>query len=178
MTRSYKLQAIILKRINFHEADRLITVFSRHHGKLKLIAKGIRRPTSRKKGHLELFTLAKLQVAKTKTIDIIAEAETINNFQNLRKNLNRVRIAYLLAELVDQLTAEEQEHEEVFDLLFDSLSTLNSKSASKDFILNFEKQLLTLLGFGLPKPPITRQRLETHIASIIEKPLNSKKLKD
>ncbi len=177
MTRSYKLQAIILKRINFSEADRLVTIFSRHHGRLKLIAKGIRKPSSRKKGHLELFTQAKLQVAKTKSIDIITEAETINNFSNLRNNLNRVRIAYLLAELVDKLTAEEQEQEEVYQLLLDSLTTLNSKSAPKDFILNFESQLLSLLGFGLPKPPINRLRLESHIASIIEKPLNSKKLK-
>ncbi len=177
MIRSYKLQGIILKRINFSEADRLVTIFSQRHGKLKLLAKGIRKPTSRKKGHLELFTLTKLQVAKTKSIDIITEAETINSFQSLRQNLNRVRIAYLLAELVDKLTAEEQEHPEVFQLLLDSLTTLNSKSASKEFILNFEKKLLTMLGFGLPKPPVNRLRLETHIASIIEKPLNSKKLK-
>ena len=177
MTRSYKLQAIILKRINFSEADRLITAFSYKYGKLKLIAKGVRRLTSRKKGHLELFTLTKLQVAKTKGIDIITEAETIKNFPNLRKNLNRVRIAYLLVELIDKLTAEQQEHDEVFKLLLDSLTTLNSKSAPKDFILNFESQLLTLLGFGLPKPPVNRLRLESHIASIIEKPLNSKKLK-
>ncbi len=177
MTRSYKLLAIILKRTNFSEADRLITVFSASHGKVKLLAKGIRKPTSRKKGHLELFTLTKLQVAKTKSIDIITEASTIKSFSALRQNLNRVRIAYLLSELVDQLTAEGQEHKEVFQLLLDSLTTLNSKSAPKNFILNFESKLLEFLGFGLPKPPLTRQRLEAHIHNIIERPLNSKKLK-
>ena len=177
MTRSYKLQAIILSQINFSEADRLVTVFSKTHGKLRLLAKGVRRLTSRKKGHLELFTLSKLQIAKAKSIDIITEAETMENYSTLRLNLNRVRIAYLIAELIDQLTAEEQEHEEIYTLLLDSLSTLNSQTASKDFILNFEKKLLTLLGFGLPKPPVTRQRMELHISSIIEKPLNSKKLK-
>jgi DNA repair protein RecO (recombination protein O) len=177
MTRSYKLQAIILKQINLSEADRLVTVFSKTHGKLRLVAKGVRRLTSRKKGHLELFTLSKLQIAKAKSIDIITEAETIKNFANLRLNLNRVRIAYLMVELIDQLSAEEQEHQEIFTLLLNSLSTLNSQSASKDFILTFEKELLSLLGFGLPKPPVTRQRMELHITSIIEKPLNSKKLK-
>lgn len=177
MIRSRKLEAIVIKRINFSEADRLVTVFSKNLGKIVLVAKGVRKLTSRKKGHLEIFTHSKFQVVATKGLGIITEVETINNFPNLRKNLNRVRIAYLLNELVDKMTAEEQEEEEIFDLLLDSLSTLNSKSAPKDFIKNFEIKLLELLGFGLPRPPITRQRLEIHITSIIDRPLSSKKLK-
>ena len=176
MNRSYKLQAIVLKRTSFSEADRLVTVFSKSHGKVVLVAKGVRKITSRKKGHLELFTYAKLQIAKTKGLGIITEAETINNFPSLRKNLNRVRIAYLLAELIDKLTAEQQEQQEVFKLLFNSFIILNSKSATKNFILNFESELLELLGFGLPNPPITRQKLEMHISFIADKPINSKKL--
>jgi len=176
MHRSYKTEAIVLKRTNFSEADRLLTVFTKHQGKLKLIAKGVRKLTSRKKGHLELFTQVKLQIAKTKSIDIITEAETINNFSNLRKNLNRVRIAYLFSELIDQLTAEGQEHQDVYHLFLQNLTTLNSQSAPKNFILNFEKQLLQLLGFGLPQKH-DRPSLERHIYSIIERPLNSKKLK-
>jgi len=176
MIRSYKTTAIILKRTNFSEADRLITVFTKNYGKLKLIGKGIRKLTSRKKGHLELFTLTNLQIAKTKSIDIITEAEAIDNFPNLRKNLNRVHIAYLFSELTDKLTAEGQEHQEVYHLLLESLKALNSQSAPKTLIINFEKQLLKVLGFGLPKT-ISRQSLEHHIYSIIEKPINSKKLK-
>ena len=102
MTRSYKTEVIVLKRINFGEADRLVTVFSKSHGKQRLVAKGIRKITSRKKGHLELFTQVQLQVAKGKNLDLITEAATVNSFPKLRHNLNRVRIAYLLAELVDQ----------------------------------------------------------------------------
>jgi len=176
MIRSYKATAIILKRTNFSEADRLITIFTKKHGKLTLIAKGIRKLTSRKKGHLELFTLAQLQIAKTKSIDIITEAATVNSFPVLRKNLNRVRIAYLFSELTDKLTAEGQEHEEVYHLLVDSLTSLNSQSAPKDLIINFEKQILQVLGFGLPKKH-DRQSLESHIYQIIEKPINSNKLK-
>ena len=176
MTRSYKAQGIVLKRINFSEADRLVTIFTKQHGKLKLIAKGIRKPTSRKKGHLELFTHVKLQVAKTKSIDLITEAETISSFSALRPNLNRVRIAYLFSELVDQLTPEAQEQQNIYDLMLKNFTILNSKSASKNFIANFEKSLLELLGFGLPSRH-DQASLESHIYSIIEKPLNSKKIK-
>ena len=176
MPGSYKAEAIVLKRTNLGEADRLVTVFSKHSGKLVLLAKGIRRLTSRKKGHLELFNRVKLQVANGKNLDIVTEAETINNFSNLRRNLNRVRIAYLLLELVDKLTAENQEHREVYALLCENLSQLNGNSASNNLIADFETQLLTWLGFGLPNHH-DRASLEAHILTIIEKPLNSKKLK-
>jgi len=175
VSRTFRTSAIILKRSNLNEADRLITVFSQNQGKLKLIAKGIRKLTSRKKGHLELFTLSKLLIAKTKTLDIVTEAQTIKGFPELRKNLNRVRIAYLLAELVDKLTPENQDHPEIYHLLIENFSKLNSNKAPKNLILDFEINLLKILGFGLPKT-ITRQSLESHIAGIIEKPLNSKKI--
>lgn len=173
---SYKAEAIILKRINLGEADRLVTVFSKDGGKLTLLAKGIRRLTSRKKGHLELFNRVSLQIAKGKSLDLITEAETLNNFSRLRRNLNRVRIAYLLVELVDKLTAENQEHTEIYFLLCDTLSQLDGETATNNLIADFEVQLLTRLGFGLPDRH-DRVSLESHILTIIEKPLNSKKLK-
>ena len=176
MPGSYKTEAIVLKRTNFGEADRLVTVFSKHRGKLTLLAKGIRRLTSRKKGHLELFNRVKLQIANGKNLDIITEAETINSFPQLRVNLNRVRIAYLLLELVDKLTAENQEHPDVYQLLLDNLSRLDSQQAPPDLIETFETNLLSVLGFGVPVRP-NRVSLEAHILRITETPLNSKKLK-
>jgi DNA repair protein RecO (recombination protein O) len=176
MLRSYKLEAIVVKRKNLGEADRLVTVFSREQGKRSLLAKGIRRLTSRKKGHLELFNQVSLQIAKGRNLDLITEAAAINHFSRLRQNLNRVRIAYLLLELVDKLTAENQEHEAVYDLLGETLGQLDGDAASNNLIVDFEIRLLTLLGFGLP-PRLDRASLENHILAITEKPLNSKNLK-
>jgi len=176
MSGSFKAEAIVVKRVNLGEADRLVTVFSKDRGKLTLMAKGIRRLTSRKKGHLELFNHVQLQVAKGKNLDLITEAATINNFAKLRLNLNRVRIAYLFLELVDKLTAENQEHEEVYALLCKTLSKLNSDTASNNLIADFETQLLTRLGFGLPNRH-NRASLEAHILTITEKPLNAQKLR-
>ncbi len=140
------------------------------------MAKGIRKLTSRKKGHLEIFTLSRLMIVATKSIDLITEAAAINNFTRLRPNLNRVRIAYLFCELVDKLTVENQEQVAVFALLKSYLSQLNSQSVSSDLIVNFETELLKLLGFGLPQD-ISRESLETHIASITERTLNSNKIR-
>ena len=118
----------------------------------------------------------KFLAAKGKSLDLITEVETLNNFKNLRQNLNRVRVAYLLCELTDQLTAEGQEHPEVYRLLLESLAKLNSASAPKNLIEQFEAKLLTYLGFGLTPAP-SRASLEAHIASITDKHLNSKKIK-
>ena len=176
MNRTYKTFGVVLKQNNFGEADRLLTVFTKTHGKVKLLAKSVRKLSSRKRGHLELFSHAKLVCAKGKNLDLITEATTVDNFPQLRQNLNRVRIAYLLCELVNDLTAENQEHEDIYNLLLFYLSQLNNSSASKKLIFNFEKSLLELLGFGLPAT-LTQFSLEAHISSITEKPINSKKIK-
>lgn len=176
MNRSYKTFGIVLKQKNFGEADRLLTLFTKHYGKISLLAKGVRKLTSRKRGHLELFSQAKIACAKGKNLDLILEAETINNFSHLRQNLNRVRIAYLLSELVNELTAENQEHEDIYQLLLNALAQLNSAAASKNLITDFEKDLLQILGFGLPDKT-DQASLEVYISSLTEKPLNSKKIK-
>jgi DNA repair protein RecO (recombination protein O) len=176
VNRTYRTEAIILKRLNLGEADRLLTVFSKHYGKLRLMAKGVRRLSSRKKGHLELFSQSRLFIAKAKNLDLITEAETVHNFPQLRKNLSHVQTAYLFCELIDQLTAEGQEHQAVYQLLLSSFLQLDRQSIAPDrLIVFFEKKLLQLLGFGLPST-INRQTLEAHILSITEKPLNSPKL--
>lgn len=176
MIKTYKTVGIVLNQKNFFEADRLLTVFTKDSGRVRLLAKSVRKLNSRKRGHLELFSQVKIVCAKGKNLDLITEAETINNFPYLRQNLNRVRIAYLLCELVNDLTAENQEHEDVYNLLLFYLTQLNSTVAPKNLIFIFEKSLLEFLGFGLPRT-LSQSSLEAHISSITEKPLNSKKIR-
>ncbi|MBU1322823.1 DNA repair protein RecO [Patescibacteria group bacterium] len=176
MIKVYKTVGLVLNQQNFSEADRLLTIFTRDFGRIRLLAKAVRKLSSRKRGHLELFSQVKIVCAKGKNLDLITEAETVNSFSALRQNLNRVRIAYLLCELINDLTAENQEHQDVYQLLLLHLTQLNSPGAPKNLIFNFEKSLLELLGFGLPHT-LTQSSLEAHILSITEKPLNSKKIR-
>ena len=75
--RLYRVSAIVLKRRDQGEADRLLTVFTRDRGKLTLLAKGVRRQASRKAGHIEPFTQVDLLVAKGKSLDLVTQAETV-----------------------------------------------------------------------------------------------------
>jgi len=176
--KTYKTEGIILKRLDFGEADRILTLFTKHYGKIKIIAKGVRKTTSRKGPSLELFNQVVIFVARGKSLDIVTETEAINSFPALRKDLKKIGLAYQVCELVDKLTAERAENKEVFDLLKDFLSSFSFTSTSNlepqtsnDFALS----LLQLLGFWPKDKPIGDTDLGRYVESLIEKKLKSKR---
>lgn len=104
--RLYRVEAIVLKRSDYGEADRLLTLFTPDLGKLRAIAKGARKPSSRKSGHVELFRHSALLIAKGRHLDVVTQADTLDAFLPLRENLERLGFAYYLAELVDRFVEE------------------------------------------------------------------------
>ena len=147
--RLYNTNAIILRRRDFGEADRLLTVFTPQRGKLRLLAKGARKTKSRKAGHIELFTHAALQVARGRNLDILTQADTIEAYRSLREDLDKISHAYYVVELVDRFTEEEDPAQPLFQLLADTLSRLNAADARQQYLVLrfFELHLLGLSGF-------------------------------
>jgi DNA repair protein RecO (recombination protein O) len=145
--RLYRTDAIILRRADFGEADRLITVFTPERGKLRLLAKGVRKTTSRKAGHVELFMLTDLLVAHGSTWDIISQAEIVEAYRELRENLDKTGHAYYLAELVDRFTEEHDPNAPLFELLAVTLARLNHLDEPFITLRYFELHLLSLTGF-------------------------------
>lgn len=174
--RTYATEAVILGRKNYGEADRLLTVFSKHYGKLRIIAKGIRRPTSRKKGALELFCHVRLFLAKGKNLDIVTEAEIKDGFFGWRKDLTKVGVAYHLAELVTRLLPEHQEHKEVFELLLESFQSLSKLDywSLYPFIRSFKTGLLEELGY-LERGRNAPRDLDYFIEDLINSELKTKR---
>lgn len=168
---SYRTEGIILKRKNFSEADRFLTVFTKKHGKIKILAKGVRRVTSRRGPNIEPFNLVTLFIHRGRNFDILTETQIQNTFPRIRKNLELIGLAYHICELVDGLCAEHQPHLKVFDLLVNTLQELDS-----DLIHSFEINLLAELGF-LPKSSFFN-KLDTtsYIESLLERRLKTKNL--
>src|SRR3990167_4913627 len=143
----FRTEAIILKKRNFSESDRLLTIFTRDFGKLTVLAKGVRRPRSKKAGHLELGNWCKIFAAKGKNLDLLTEVETkkafgIDNFSSTKANK-----IYHLLELVDSLTQHEQKNQKVFFLLLQYLDEI-AKGNNFDLISSvFKVKLLSELGF-------------------------------
>jgi DNA repair protein RecO (recombination protein O) len=145
--RVYRTEAIVLRRSDFGEADRLLTVLTPDRGKLKLIAKGARKPISRKSGHVELFSHSQFLVAIGRELDIITQAEMVEPFLSLREDLLRATYAYYIAELVDAFTAERDENRPLFDLLKDALGWLCVASDLALAARYYELHLLGLVGY-------------------------------
>ncbi len=153
--RVYRTEGIVLRRSDFGEADRLLTVFTPERGKLRLIAKGARKPSSRKSGHVELFCHSHFLVAVGRELDIITQAETLEPFQGLRQDLLPTTYAYYMAELADAFTGERDENRPLFDLLKDAFGWLSA--AAEDgggpgdtlplLARYYELHLLSLVGY-------------------------------
>lgn len=124
--RLYRTDAIVLRRHDFGEADRVLTLYSPSLGKLRAIAKGVRRPKSRLGGHVELFTHVNALVAQGRNLDIVTQAEAVRSFHGIRDDLWKAAYASYVAEMVDRFTEDRLENRAVFDLLRDALTYVDS----------------------------------------------------
>jgi DNA repair protein RecO (recombination protein O) len=145
--RTYRVQAVVLRRIDFGEADRVLVLFTRERGKLPVVAKGIRRLSSRSAGHLELFTDAEIQLAKGANLDVVTQAETRHAFRRVREDLTRTTTAYLIAETADALTEEGVEQAELHDLLVATLEALETTDDPRLLAAHYQLRLLDVAGF-------------------------------
>ncbi len=123
---SYSTTAIVLKRTDVGEADRILTLFTPHKGKVHVIAKGVRRFTSKRAGHLELLSHSLLQMALGRNLDIVTQAEVRENFLHLRSELWHMTCGFYLAELVDRFIEEHTQHLDVYNLLLETLRSLEA----------------------------------------------------
>lgn len=121
MALTYKTQGIIIKSRAFKGADRLYTIYTQDHGKVVAIARGVKKSTSKLAGHLEPLTLSNLFIAASKGIDKLAGSQTLNSYQQLKQDLEKLNhLAYLL-EVLDKATPEGLADQRVFELLKETL---------------------------------------------------------
>lgn len=176
--RTYKTQAIILKRIDIGEADKIISVFTPSYGKISIYARGIKRPMSRRSPHVEVFAYSQLQMYKGKTMDTLVDAQTIKAFSTLRQDLRRMTTAFRMAEMIERLCPQEQENHHLFKLFLTALTFLDDCTFTnlENLYESFSLRLLWNLGF-LPRderPNIIS--LDQYIETIMEKKMKSKTL--
>lgn len=145
--RVYRTEALILRRNDFNEADRLL-LLATPNGKRRLIAKGVRKTTSRLAGSLELFTHTNMLAATGRNLDIITQSQTIQGFSTLRAELPRLSCAYYITELYDKFTIEEaEENRQLFALLIQTFTALET-TANLDLVLRaYELRLLHQSGY-------------------------------
>ena len=147
-SRTYKTEGVVLHRRNIGEADSIFTVFSEREGKFEAVARGVRKPKSHLRGHMEPLTRSHFMVARGRSLDVVTQAETICAYRAIRDDLERGAEATYGAELIDRFAIDRAEQPGLYALLLDFLDGLEG-GAPLQITRCFEVQLLALMGYEL-----------------------------
>ena len=145
--RNYQTEAIIIKKIKLGEADRILTLYTPYLGKIRAVARGVRRPRSKLSGHLELLTHSLVSLARGRNLDTITGSQTINSFLPLKSKLELTSQALYAIELVDQFTADHIENHPLFQLLLETMHHLCQAGDNELVLRYFELHLLNEVGY-------------------------------
>jgi DNA repair protein RecO (recombination protein O) len=138
--------AIVLSRFDLGEADRVLTLITPEHGKLKAIAKGIRRPTSRLGGSLEPFAELTIALARGRTFDVVTEVRVGHAWLHLRDRLESAATAWYLGELADRSLEERHPAQPLYALLHRAFELLDAGMAPGRVARWYEMHLADELG--------------------------------
>jgi len=145
--RSLRVEGIVLHHRDWGEADRNLTIYTREMGKLQSIAKGVRKPRSRKAGHLEPFTCSNILLARGRSFFVLTQVEAIDTFNNLRDDLVLLGYASYVIELLDRFTFDEEENRGLYRLLKNTLVRLDRGDVPEVVVHYYEIRLLDHAGF-------------------------------
>jgi DNA repair protein RecO (recombination protein O) len=150
--RVYSAEGFVLRRTDYGEADRILTLFTATQGKTRAIAKGVRKTTSRLAGHLEPFTRSQLLLATGRELDIVTQAEARERFERLAGDFWSASAAWYIAELVDRFLEDADPHPRLYLLFLETLRRLDQLAGGESgrswlALRYFELRLLGELGY-------------------------------
>ena len=147
-------QAIVIRSWKLGEADRIVSLFSREHGKLRAVAKGSRRLKSRVGARIEPLVVLNIQLWLGRDLHVISQVETIESNFELRRDLTVIQRAMSILELVDRLAHDDHEDPPLYDATIRAFRSLAS-SNSPLFVPAFYLRAMQLEGF---QPSLDRCR--------------------
>ena len=144
--RLYRTEGIVLREMDYAEVDRILTLLT-PGGKLVALARGIRRLTSRKAGQLGLFYRAQLMLARGHNLDIITQAQSLEEFEGLRGDLLRFTYACYVGELAERFSQEGEDNQPLYELMAHTLRWLAQEQDPRLWVSYFELRLLSYCGY-------------------------------
>ena len=170
---------IVLKVVDFAEADKLIGVLSHHHGYQEYLARGARRMNSKKAPHLDLFNQIKFQISRGYNPQMIMQAETMNYYPSIKSGLEKTRIAMSLAEIITSVLPVEVEDKETYLSLVNYFEAINKQLTKEELgkiTYQFSLYILKHLGYPLPIG-IQPETINSYFETIINKKIISRQLR-
>ncbi|WP_421119682.1 DNA repair protein RecO [Aquihabitans daechungensis] len=142
----YRDQGIVLRTYKLGEADRIVSFMTERHGKVRAVAKGVRKTKSKFGARLEPPTHVALQLYEGRELDIVTQAESIDHFRAIREDLDRLTRAVTMLEAVDQLSLEREPNPELYRMLLGGLKAIAERNSAL-LVAGFHWKLLALEGF-------------------------------
>ena len=169
-----KSEGVVLRRIKFSETSLIVTFYTKDHGKLSLMAKGARNPKSKFVGALEPATYASIVYyhKDSRELQLLSEIEILQSNSSIIENLRKSAVAMAILNLVDSTLTEVEPNEDVYGLLVNTLSALNSEKQDVALLWYFEIQILKLIGFEIdvhnPEGVKTQSKLKGEALKVFE----------
>ncbi len=151
MTRTYKATGINLKGMPLGEADRLVTILTPEFGLVRAVAPGARKHKSKLRGRSELFVVNQLLIARGRSLDKITQAETMESYPGLSRDLGKLAASQYLAELVLSLALSDQPQQELYELFNEHLRRLEQLANNRVLFAHLAQavfHLLAIAGIG------------------------------
>lgn len=167
----HKYTAIVINRRSIKDSDRFITLYTLESGKIDVYARSVRSFKSKRSASLDLFSHIKCDVIEKNGRLTLTHVELLHSHQESKKSLHNISRLFQIGELIDKLTALEDPHPEVYNLLVLALDNL-SRFETLDYMTRFKKKLLELLGYG------DHQDIDqdAYIDTLLTKPLRSRQI--
>jgi DNA repair protein RecO (recombination protein O) len=144
----YSAEAVVLRKVDYGEADRILTLFTRERGKLPAIAKAVRRAKSRMSGQLDVFSHGQMLLAEGRRMDVVTQFQRITRSDGLAADLPRGAAAAVVVEVADKVLEERHPQPELFEVVVGALDHLSQPWVSARLELcDFLMRVLGELGY-------------------------------
>ncbi|MDP2210697.1 MAG: DNA repair protein RecO [Candidatus Aquicultor sp.] len=147
----YKTCGIVLRTHKLGEADRIVTILTANHGKVRAVAKGVRKTKSKFGSRLEPFTNVELVLYKGRNLDIVTQAEINNSFSDIRENFDRITYGSAMLDLANKVSVEGERDVSLYNLLLRSLDVISrTRKNFRLLLIAFDIKLMAISGY-MPK---------------------------
>jgi DNA repair protein RecO len=154
------MQSIILSRRDFRENDQIISLYTLEKGKQEVLARGVKKITSKNSAHLELFSFVGVEIVPGKEIDHLTKVQPINYFVNIRKDLQKSLASAYIVNLTDRLVHSGEQDERIFELLKTWLEFVSLNQFKSMLVDGYIVILLYCLGFDITSTEIKNREMK------------------
>jgi DNA repair protein RecO (recombination protein O) len=143
----YKLEGIVIRNMDYGENNKIITIYTRHNGKMSIMVRGAKKMNSRFSSITQLFSHGEFVLFKTSSMGTLNQSETIESHRKLRENLHMSAYSAYVVELIDRVVPEFDPNEMMFEQLKASLVAIESGKEAAIVLHIMEMKMLAIAGY-------------------------------